>query len=225
MRHVGSDAAVADANQVLFFNPAQGYRVSHPVHGGDACLDAVIDDEVLRELAPRQLVRGGAVLAFSRHRLNLDPRSQARVARLRHGLGCGALEPLEAEGLTLALVGRALGAATARPGGGAGWRLVDRAKLVLAGDLSRRWTLAEVAAEVAATPVYLTQLFQQIEGVPLYRYQLRLRLARGLALLDRHPDLSALALELGFSSHSHFSAAFRQAYGHTPSAFRRVALG
>ena len=32
----GNDQAVAEANQVLFFNAAEGYRVSHPVPGGDA---------------------------------------------------------------------------------------------------------------------------------------------------------------------------------------------
>ncbi|MFC5435554.1 helix-turn-helix domain-containing protein [Rhodanobacter umsongensis] len=37
-------------------------------------------------------------------------------------------------------------------------------------------------------------------------------------------DVAALAQDLGFSSHSHFSAAFHQAYGRTPTAFRRVAL-
>src|SRR5215467_772953 len=35
VRHLGRDEAVADANQVLFFNNAEGYRVSHPVPGGD----------------------------------------------------------------------------------------------------------------------------------------------------------------------------------------------
>jgi AraC-like DNA-binding protein len=103
-------------------------------------------------------------------------------------------------------------------------RLVDRVKQALAADLSRRWTLAEVAAEVGGSPVYLTQVFQRVEGVPLYRYQLGLRLARALDLLQRYDDLSALAQELGFSSHSHFSAAFRRAYGRSPSAFRRAAL-
>jgi len=38
LRHVGGDQAVADANHVLFFNEAQGYRVSHPVTGGDTSL-------------------------------------------------------------------------------------------------------------------------------------------------------------------------------------------
>jgi AraC-like DNA-binding protein len=64
-------------------------------------------------------------------------------------------------------------------------------------------------------------VFQQVEGLPLYRYQLRLRLARALHLLGRYEDLSRLGLHLGFSSHSHFTAAFRQLYGHTPADFRR----
>ncbi|NNC24719.1 helix-turn-helix transcriptional regulator, partial [Salinisphaera sp. USBA-960] len=78
-------------------------------------------------------------------------------------------------------------------------RLVERAKLVLVSDLSRRWTLAEIAAEVGVSPVYLTQVFQRVEGLPLYRYQLRLRLARALDLLGEYEDLSALSLDLGFS--------------------------
>jgi AraC family transcriptional regulator len=59
-----------------------------------------------------------------------------------------------------------------------------------------------------------------VEGLPLYRYQLRLRLSRALDLLAQCRDLTALGLDLGFSSHSHFSAAFRQAYGRSPSEFR-----
>jgi AraC-like DNA-binding protein len=96
---------------------------------------------------------------------------------------------------------------------------VDRVKVLLASDLSRRWTLSEIAQEIGGSPVYLTQVFQQVEGLPLYRYQLRLRLARALDLVAGHADLSGLAQDLGFSSHSHFTAAFRQAYGMTPTQF------
>jgi AraC-like DNA-binding protein len=100
-------------------------------------------------------------------------------------------------------------------------KLVDRAKLALSADLARRWTLADVAAEVGVSPVYLTQVFQKVEGMPLYRYQLRLRLARALDLLGQYDDLTRLSMDLGFSSHSHFSSTFRQAYGRTPAEFRR----
>jgi AraC-like DNA-binding protein len=225
VRHVARDQAVAEANQVLFFNTAEGYRVSHPVPGGDASLSMLIRDSLLSELAPRALLRVGATPRFRRQRLRIDARTQALVALLRHSLRQGIAEPLEAESLALTLARRALGARTAHvPGASAGrQRLADRAKLVLASDLARRWTLAEIAAEVGHSPVYLTQVFQQVEGLPLYRYQLRLRLARALELLPQYNDLTSLSLDLGFYSHSHFSTAFAKAYSCSPSKFKQAA--
>ncbi len=223
VRHLGSDDAVAEANQVLFFNQGESCRVSHPVAGGDASLVLELGEPLLRELAPKEEVREGGTLAFRRQRLRIDARTQALVAVLRHSLTLNAAETLEAEILALTLVRRAVGERTSHAAGAsqARQKLVDRAKLVLASDLARRWTLAEIAAEVRVSPVYLTQVFQQVEAMPLYRYQLRLRLARALDLLAQYTDLTALSLHLGFSSHSHFSAAFRQTYGRTPAEFQR----
>jgi AraC-like DNA-binding protein len=226
VRHVGHDQAVAEANQVLFFNATEGYRISHPVEGGDASLTLVINEPLLRELAPRAFLRDTATLAFHQQRRRIDARAQVLVALIGHSLRHNIAEPLEAEGLALTLVQRALGPRTTHAAGATVGRqlLVDRAKLVLTSDLARRWTLAEIAAEVRCSPVYLTQVFRQVEGLPLYRYQLRLRLARALDLLAHYDDLTTLSLDLGFSSHSHFSAAFREAYGRSPSEFRQSAL-
>jgi AraC family transcriptional regulator len=226
VRHLGQDQAVAEANQVLFFNAAEGYRVSHPVPGGDSSLTLVISEPLLRELTPPALLRRGARLAFRPHRLRIDARTQVMVALLRHSLREKIVEPLEAESLALTLVQRAVGPRTTHAAGATlgRQRLVDRVKLVLASDLARRWTLAEIAAEVRGSPVYLTQVFRQVEGLPLYRYQLRLRLSRALDLLAQYDDLTALSLDLGFSSHSHFSASFRQMYGRSPSEFRQSVL-
>ena len=222
LRHVGGDQAVADANHVLFFNEGQGYQVSHPVTGGDASLVLSVDPATLHELAPKPLVCPGARFAFNQQHLRIDARAQALVMLLKHSLQNGTIEPLEAEGLSLTLVSRTLGPRTSRvPGASyARRRLVDRVKVLLAGDLSRRWTLREIAAEMKGSPVYLTQVFQQVEGLPLYRYHLRLRLAHALDLIAGREDLSGLAQDVGFSSHSHFSAAFKQIYGVTPAQFR-----
>jgi AraC-like DNA-binding protein len=223
VRHLGRSDAVAEANQVLFFNEAEGYRISHPISGGDASLDLMMDEAAVRELAPRGMVRQGSTVAFHQQRLRIDPRTQALMALLRHSLSRNVAETLEAETLALTLIRRALGERTSHAAGASPGRrkLVDRAKVVLSTDLTRRWTLAEIGAEVGVSPVYLTQVFQQVEAMPLYRYHLRLRLARALDLLGRYDDLTALSVDLGFSSHSHFSAAFRQAYGRTPAAFQR----
>ena len=222
LRHVGGDLAVADANHVLFFNEGQGYQVSHPVAGGDTSLVLSVAEPTLHELAPKNLVCETAAFSFNQQHLRIDARAQALVMLLKHSLRHGTIEPLEAEALSLTLVSRAIGPRTSRASGAthARRRLVDRAKVLLAGDLSRRWTLVEIAKEIGGSAVYLTQVFQQVEGLPLYRYHLRLRLARALDLIAQREDLSGLAQDLGFSSHSHFSAAFKQAYGVTPAEFR-----
>ncbi|MHB0951760.1 MAG: helix-turn-helix transcriptional regulator [Allorhizobium sp.] len=223
VRHVGEEEVVAEPNQVLFFNRGEAYRVSHPVVGGDACLSIAMPEALLAELVPDAHSTKMPTFAFNRQKLQVDARAQALVALLRHGLATGTAEMLEAEALALTLVRRAVGKHNAGVQSTSYGRkkLADRAKLVLSSDIARRWTLGEIAGETGVSPVYLTQIFQQVEGVPLYRYQLRLRLAKALDLLADYDDLTALGLDLGFSSHSHFSAAFRQAYGRTPAEFQR----
>jgi AraC-like DNA-binding protein len=224
MRRLGRSEAVAEANQAVFFNAHEAYRISHPAPGGDACLSLVVREDLLAELAPKDQLRDGAGVVFTRQRRRIDPQAQALTALLRHRLRGGPAELLQAETLVLSLVRRTLGERTSHASAGSYGRekLVDRAKLVLSSDLGRRWTLSDVAAEVGVSPVYLTQVFRAVEGVPLYRYQLRLRMAGALDRLGDCEDLTDLALDLGFSSHSHFSAAFRQTYGQTPAEFRRA---
>ena len=114
MRHVGSDQAVADANQVLFFNADEGYQVSHPIEGGDASLVLGLSESILRELVPGSLLNDRGRLGFRRQHQRIDPRAQALVALLRHSLDNGTIEPLEAESLLLTLVCRSLGPHFAR---------------------------------------------------------------------------------------------------------------
>ncbi len=225
IRHIDGEDVVAEASQVLFFNRGDLYRISHPVPGGDACLSLSAPEALLDELVPKTHRRAGAVFAFNKQRLAVDARAQAQVALLRHSLVTGTAEPLEGEALALTLIRRSVGerAVRAPVAGFSAQKLVNRTKLLLSADLARRWTLSEIAAEAGVSPVYLTQVFRKVEGMPLYRYQLRLRLARALDLLGSCDDLTSFGLDLGFSSHSHFSSSFRQVYGRTPAEFQRFA--
>ena len=221
-RHLGRNDAIADANQVLFFNAGEEYSISHPVAGGDACLSLALDDDWMREIVPVPRIARGPGIAFHDQRVRIDPSIQANAALLRYGLRSGRLDPLQGETLALSLVRSAVNdGRVPNPRRSVGnHKLVNRAKLALMADPGRRWTLSAIGKEVGCSPVYLTQLFQQVEGMPLYRYQLRLRLAKAMADLENHDDLTTLALDLGFSSHSHFSTMFRATYGDNPSAFR-----
>jgi AraC-like DNA-binding protein len=99
--------------------------------------------------------------------------------------------------------------------------LVTNAKRYITERPGERVRLAEVGQALGVSPVYMTDVFRQVEGVPLYQYVLRKRLERAVRLLPAYQsDLSELALDLDFSSHSHFTTAFHQAFGCTPAVFR-----
>jgi AraC-like DNA-binding protein len=225
MRHFGQREFVAEPNQLLYFNPDEPYRVSHPVSGGDACISISVADEIFAELThgKEQPVQSKSKAPHRR----IDTRAEVLLAILRHSFRNQIIEPVEAETLALTLIRRSLGESTSTRSASKQnlQKMVDRAKLALSADPARNWSLAEIGKEVGVSPVYLTQMFQKVEGIPLYRYLTRMRLIRALDLLGEERDLTELALELGFSSHSHFSSAFKKSFGTSPSDFRRATSG
>lgn len=209
VRRVGTRIAHADVNQALFFNADEEYRIDHITDDGDACLSIDVNDHALDELS-------GAV-RFRESQRRLQPDLQLEVARLRHGRS----NPLHAEETSLRIVQRLLSTdrstqrVTAAPR-----RLVQQAKQALHADPHHRWSLSEIARTIGTSPVHLTQTFSKAEGMPLYRYQTQLRLALALHELPNADDLAALALDLGFSSHSQFTTAFKRLYGVPPSSLK-----
>ena len=102
--------------------------------------------------------------------------------------------------------------------------LVARARRYVSSRPGERIRLAEIGRALGVSPAYVTEVFRKVDGIPLYRYVLRKRLESAIRLLpDYGLDLSALALQLGFSSHSHFTTAFVQTFGCTPAFFRERA--
>jgi AraC-like DNA-binding protein len=236
-KHFGRRSVTADVNQTVFFSKGSSYRVSHPADCGDRGtvfipsprvlndivreLDPSVDDHLER---PFPFVTGpcGSVV-FWRHR-GLVQRLEVAESE--------PLEPLWADVTALQLVADVLEAAFARHDQprksnrtSTNADHADRAeaaKTYLAGQLSERITLEDVARAVYASPFHLARLFQQQTGVPVHRYLTRLRLRASLErLADGADDLTALALELGFSSHSHFTDTFRREFGRAPSDVRR----
>ena len=219
--HVGDDDVVSDANQVVFVAAGEPFRVSEPRPGGFAELVVTVLPSLLAELV------GAAPAALRRHplfrlrRRRAEPRLQLLRARLLHAHDG---DPLAADELLIAVLRCALAAEMpAASPSAATRRLIARTKEFVAGHLGEPFRLGDVARSVGASPAYLTDVFRRCEGVPLHRYTVQLRLARALDELPRVADLTGLALDLGFSSHSHFTAAFRRAFDCTPSEFRESA--
>jgi AraC-like DNA-binding protein len=97
--------------------------------------------------------------------------------------------------------------------------LTEAAKSVLAERLGESLSLTDVALAVYASPFHLARVFHACTGFTLHRYRLQLRLRASLARLSEPgAELTGLAFELGFSSLSHFSDSFSDAFGLRPSA-------
>jgi AraC-like DNA-binding protein len=142
----------------------------------------------------------------------------------------GGTDPFEAETLGLDLLGLSLASMQGgkAPGRRAAelrrMRAVERVKEAVALAPSRKWSVARLAGVASLSPFHLCHVFRDMIGISLYDYVMRERLAQTLdAVLDGGDDLTAIALDAGFASHSHFTARFRRFFGCTPASLRRVA--
>src|SRR5258708_30970019 len=80
-------------------------------------------------------------------------------------------------------------------------------------------TLAELAR---LSPYHFCRSFKRSFGMPPHRYHANRRIERAKQLLaKRELPITAIALEVGFSETSTFTAAFHRLTGQTPSRYRR----
>jgi AraC family transcriptional regulator len=228
----GCDQLV-DPNHVAFFNPSQSFHVRHPCGDKNAAtsirlwphlLSAILDD-IDPEAATNVDQPFREAIAPTTARCHL---LQTRLIGL---LSRSDFEDsIAAEEMVLDVVREAVlsnylqaGQFPRRrnndPGG------IDRVEAVrrhLLNHWSERVTLTELAEVAGCSTWHLATVFRAHVGQPVYQYLKRLRLRHSLDRLREggQTDLTSLALECGFSSHSHFTAAFRQEFGVTPSMMR-----
>lgn len=227
---------VADAHSILFFNQEEPYQIAHPIDGGDQCtifafprpaILEILHNYAAGETHSRSLFRFTHCLSSSRaYFLHL---------RLLAWLRKGPVNDLEFEDRLFELMDQVLPSALEQNGAGAG-RLrfqpssVHRERAmavrrILAERYSEAITLPDLAREVCTTPAHLSRTFRREIGIPVYRYLRRLRLRLALErLAGGEKSITDLALDLGFFDHSHFTNAFQQEFGTSPSAFRRLAV-
>jgi AraC-like DNA-binding protein len=208
----GDEQLVHPAVGVVF--PAGGeYRMTHPVDGGDTGVALTFRDDVTEEALAGRVER---------------VRTTGLDVRVRHGVALllAALRRRDAtrvEELALQLL-RSVSrdVATDPPARSSAARAkVDRVRLLLAERPEERWTLERLARRVGWSPYHLAHQFRLYTGATVHRYLEELRLAAALRRIEAgDTSLAALAVELGFSHHSHMTARLRRSLGVTPRAIR-----
>lgn len=236
-KHFGRRKVTADVNQAVFFSKDSVYRISHPAECGDRgtafTVSPRILNDIVRELDPAIDEHPDQPFAFVTG--PCDPQLFWRHRELVRRLERSHEEPLEhlwADVTTLQLVADVLEStfrqrnkpvAVRRAGTKTDHaEKVEAAKAYLAAQMSEPVTLTEVALEVGASPFNFARIFQQQTGLPIHRYLTLLRLRASLERLsEAGDDLTTLALDLGFSSHSHFTSVFKKEFEMTPSEIRQ----
>lgn len=227
IQHADGRPFLAHPGLVTFYNEGQVYsRRALSPDGDRAEWFAVapgVAGEVLEAVSPGALGKGQRV--FRDAHAPSDPATYVRQRRLVQALrGAGDADPLAVEETVLSLLAGLVGRgrpvrADRRPPSARQRDLVEDAKALLASTARRRVRLAEIAAQLSCSMFHLCHTFTRLEGRTMHawRNDLRLRLALE-GLTDRRGELSQIALDAGFSSHSHFTSAFRAHFGVTPSA-------
>jgi len=231
IQHKGEAPFPADPTVVTLYNKGQVYRRQAISPEGDRCDWYGVSEDIVREAVADYDRRAAddhiRPLGFARARVDADTYLQQRqlfAVATRDRVP----DRLLIEEVVVALLDRVLrqaygpsGRTTPQHGRRAADDLADAACELLGRRFAEPLSLAEVADALDTSVFHLCRSFRRATGTTLHEHRNQLRLRSALDRLEaRSCDLSQLALDLGYSSHSHFTAAFRQAFGVTPSLVR-----
>ncbi|MEP7132825.1 MAG: AraC family transcriptional regulator [Acidobacteriota bacterium] len=232
--HEGREPFVAGPDLVTYYNRGQVYR-RESVHGlPDRCEwfsfspDALLD--ALRPHDPAAADRADSLFSFSSGPSDVE--SYFRQRRVVDALTASAADAWEVEETMLRVLERLIAARYRErrvfkdaPHGDAARRrsraVADEARVELGRSFRASGGISTLARTLGVSPFELCRIFRRETGTTLQAFRERLRLAAALETLrESGQDLTGIALDLGYSSHSHFSSSFRRHYGVTPSAAR-----
>lgn len=101
--------------------------------------------------------------------------------------------------------------------------MLEQARVSLIADLSSPPSIDELALKVGIGKVTLQERFKQVYGVTMRNYLLQKRMESAQALLlDRNFNVSQIAWQLGYEHACNFTTAFKDFYGLTPNAYRKL---
>ena len=208
-RFIGSPAVAP------LYNRGPEYRRRRLSAEGDFCDWFAIAPDALREISGRddeQPLRAPFV--------RVEPRDYLRQRAVVEHLMRGGGDALFVEETMMNVLRRML----ARSSSSANAELAHHAAEILGRTFKHNQSLTRIASEAGTSPFHLARTFKRAMGATLHQHRVALRLHTSLSMLrDTRDDISTIALDLGFTDHSHFTVSFRRRFGITPSAYRRGA--
>jgi len=216
-----------DPASAVLHRPGASYRTFHPQGCNDTGVSIAYRADVAEDVFEK--ARVGRVpcptITVATRPMRLALQHLVMAIRSQRGL---PVDPIAMDELALDMLHDAV---ARTPGGSVAARsatsddhraIVDDAREYLNLHFRDTVRLDDVARAVGASPFHLSRVFHRCAGVSLRAYLHRLRVsAAAHALAGTETNLSRIALDTGFSSHSHLSSTFAREMGVAPSAVRR----
>jgi AraC-like DNA-binding protein len=233
IQHEHERAFVANPNVVTFYNKGQPYLRNAISTEGDRCdwfgVELEIAQDMVRAFDPSFEARPETPFRFTRGWPDAPTYLGQRMI-FDQVVSGGPVEPLTVEEAVVGLLENVVRSAYAQPevtAASAEKRdarqrdIIHQVEFVLSTRLDERLTLREVADEVGMSVYHLCRMFRRATGSTLHGYRQNLRLRWSLeSVAESDKSLVDIALDTGFSSHSHFTSTFRREFAHTPSTVR-----
>ena len=208
----GRIEVVADPFSALIYDGDPGYRLRRPVDGGDAITRITPSAALMQEALGKTPIH-----------VPVTPSIHLRHLRLYAQAGAANADRLDVEEAAVELLHAVAGLTGVpdEPRPGPARRRVAEARAFLAASPELDHRLSDVARAAGCSPFHLARIFREETGASVRAYRLRLRLAAAVdQLAEGAHDLTTLAMDTGFSHHSHMTSAFQKVLGASPSAVR-----
>jgi len=214
---------IGTPSHAVFIAADTPYRLGFPGAIGDRALTFRFDED----LAPEQLDGSDKADGIASHGL-LSANAMMLRTLLGRRLQRATADAFEIETMALDLVHLSLNSmrrktlVVGQPTLARRIRALERVKEAVAAAPADKWNVARLAKIANLAPFHLCHVFRELVGTSVYNYMLQERLARALDhVMDQGEDLTAIAMQVGFASHSHFTERFRRFFGCTPAELRR----
>ena len=218
---------VADPAIATIYNPGEAYQRAEISPEGDHSDYFAVAEPIARDIVERLDTHAAdRARVFTHARAPVSSQLYHAQRRVAERLRRSECDTLEAEERVMRIVAEVLRSAYSESGRASQRRrrrkrsrdLLEGAKELLMSSMYENLSVTELAARLHVSPFHLCRTFRSATGASLHEYRrsIRLRVALGRVASSRG-NLSALALELGFSSHAHFTTAYHKCFGRAPS--------
>lgn len=101
------------------------------------------------------------------------------------------------------------------------WEQIQKTVDYIEAHLQESLPMETLAKQASLSPFYFQRLFGRLVKKPVMEYIRLRRMAVAAEMLPQDKRILDIAVDLGFSSHEHFTRTFKNTFGMTPEEYRR----